>query len=190
MKKYEPMNGIPHGRDRLKLLVAFLCFVVLFSAAPVRAQNQNIKKILSIEAQDLLNTVPDTYLLDVRTRVEYQFVGHPVGAYLFPYLFYTGALVTKNGECSYDFGEKNKHFVEEIVKLFKKTDNLLIISLDGTRIALEAKELAEAGFKNVYAVVGASVDVPDGSQVCIPARPGTGEEIKGGEEWNQQNLSK
>jgi rhodanese-related sulfurtransferase len=155
VKEYKPMKGIPHGRNRLTLLVAFLCFIVLFSAVSVQAQNQNIKKILSIEAQDLLNTVPDTYLLDVRTRVEYQFVGHPVGAYLFPYLFYTGSLVTKNGECSYDFGEKNKHFVEEIVKLFKKTDNLLIISRDGTRSALAAKELAEAGFKNVY-------DVEDG----------------------------
>jgi hypothetical protein len=46
---------------------------------------QQAKKILSIEAYDMLNTVPDTYLIDVRTRAEYQFVGHPFKAYLFPY---------------------------------------------------------------------------------------------------------
>jgi len=45
------------------------------------------KSILSIEAYDMLNTVPDTYLIDVRTRAEYQFVGHPINAYLFPYIF-------------------------------------------------------------------------------------------------------
>jgi hypothetical protein len=33
---------------------------------------QEPKKILSIEAYDMLNTVPDTYLIDVRTRAEYR----------------------------------------------------------------------------------------------------------------------
>jgi len=134
----------------LLLLGVFLFFVVNFSALPANAQG--VKKILSIEAQDMLNTVPDTYLLDVRTRAEYQFVGHPVGAYLFPYMFYTNMLVKKDGVYSYNFGQRNKHFVEEIAKLFKKTDNLLIISRDGTRSALAAKELVAAGFKNIYNV--------------------------------------
>ena len=47
------------------------------------------KKILSIEAYDMLNTVPNTYLIDVRTQAEYQFVGHPFKAYLYPYQFFT-----------------------------------------------------------------------------------------------------
>ena len=50
---------------------------------------------------------------------------------------------------------KNKAFVEEISKVFKKTDNLLIICRDGTKSALAAKELMDAGFKNIY-------DVEDG----------------------------
>jgi rhodanese-related sulfurtransferase len=137
------------------LLALLLFLLVNVLAMPVQANAEGVKKILSIEAQDMLNTVPDTYLLDVRTRAEYQFVGHPVGAYLFPYLFYSNTLITKEDECHYDFGEKNKHFVEEIAKLFKKTDNLLVISRDGTRSVLAAKDLAEAGFKNVY-------DVEDG----------------------------
>ncbi len=129
-----------------------ICILVCFPAA---VQAQAVKQILSIEAQDMLNTVPDTYLLDVRTRAEYQFVGHPAGAYLFPYRFFSNLLKKEDGVYEYGFGQKNKHFVEEIGKLFKKTDNLLIISRDGKRSALAAKELLDAGFKNVY-------DVEDG----------------------------
>jgi len=116
---------------------------------------QEPKKILSIEAYDMLNTVPSTYLIDVRTRPEYQFVGHPVDAYLFPYWFYSPQLGKVNGERAYIYNLKNQDFVKEVAKVFKKTDNLLIICRDGTRSALAAKELIKAGFKNVF-------DVEDG----------------------------
>lgn len=127
---------------------------VLFSGSGV-CLAQEIKKILSIEAYDMLNSVPDSYLLDVRTRAEYQFVGHPVGAYLFPYMELTTEM-TKVGEfVEYRTDNKNKAFIQEIGKVFKKTDNLLIICRDGTRSAIAAKELFDAGFKNVF-------DVEDG----------------------------
>lgn len=113
---------------------------------------QELKQILSLEAYDMLNTVPDTYLIDIRTRAEYQFVGHPINAYLFPYMFMTPDLEKINDEYRYVFSEKNKQFVEEISKVFKKTDNLLIICSDGSRSALAVKELMAAGFKNVYDV--------------------------------------
>lgn len=110
---------------------------------------------MSIEAYDMLNTVPDTYLIDVRTRAECQFVGHPIRAYLFPYMLFTGHFIKENGNSGYNLRQKNKDFVPEVSKVFKKTDNLLIISRDGTRSALAAKELIEAGFKKVF-------DVEDG----------------------------
>ena len=50
---------------------------------------------------------------------------------------------------------RNKDFVEEISKVFKKTDNLLVLGREGTRSALVVKELLDAGFKNVF-------DVEDG----------------------------
>jgi len=152
-KEQNPMKRIDQWKRRMPLLLALVFSFVSFFG--VKAQAGEIKKILSIEAQDMLNTVPDTYLLDVRTRPEYQFVGHPVGAYLLPYFFYSGTFKNKGTDCWYDFGKKNKHFVEEVAKLFKKTDNLLIISRDGTRSAIAAKDLVEAGFKKVY-------DVEDG----------------------------
>ncbi len=110
------------------------------------------KKILSLEAYDMLNTVPDTYLIDVRTRAEYQLVGHPINAYLFPYMFMSNKLRKKDEKYGYGINIKNKTFTEEIGKVFKKTDNLLIISRDGRRSALAVKELMDAGFKKTYDV--------------------------------------
>jgi len=116
---------------------------------------QEAKKILSIEAYDMLNTVPDTYLIDVRTRAEYQFVGHPHKAYLFPYMFLTNGFAKVDESYGYQLSQKNKTFLENIGKAFKKTDNLLIICRDGTRSALAAKDLIEEGYKKVF-------DVKDG----------------------------
>jgi rhodanese-related sulfurtransferase len=138
--------------------VLFLLFFLPFSWTHAIAQEP--KKILSIEAFDMLNTVPDTHLIDVRTRPEYQFVGHPIGAYLFPYLFWTKEFGKIDDEHGYRFSTRNKDFIEEIGKVFKKTDNLLILCRDGKRSAPAAKDLANAGFKNVF-------DVEDGFEGAV-----------------------
>ena len=138
---------------RVGLLVFLLLVSPLFHGQEALAQEP--KKILSIEAYDMLNTVPRTYLVDVRTRAEYQFVGHPIGAYLFPYMFMTKGFEKAGEEYLYRFDSKNEDFTKEIGKMFGKEDNLLIISRDGIRSAQAAKELSQAGFKNIY-------DVEDG----------------------------
>ena len=130
-------------------------FTVFFCLSVGHVFAQEPKSILSIEAYDMLNTVPDTYLIDVRTRAEYQFIGHPIGAYLFPYMFLTKEFGKKDEQYGYRFNLQNKKFVQEIAAIFKKTDNLLIICRDGTRSAIAAKDLASSGFKNIY-------DVSDG----------------------------
>ena len=112
---------------------------------------QESRKTRSMEAFDMLNTLPDTYLIDVRSREEYQLVGHPVKAYNFPYMFFTTHFMKEGEKPAYQL-QKNKAFVEQISKVFKKTDNLLILDRDGTRSALAAKELGGAGFKNVFDV--------------------------------------
>ncbi|MBW1785757.1 MAG: hypothetical protein JRK53_03940 [Deltaproteobacteria bacterium] len=134
---------------RTGLGVALIGFLLCW---PGIGFGQEVKRLLSIEAYDMLNAVPDTYLIDVRTRAEYQFVGHPIGAYLFPYQFMTKKFA-KDGEAfGYRFNTKNKSFIDEINKVFKHTDNLLIICRDGTRSKLAAKELLDHGFKNVFNV--------------------------------------
>lgn len=135
-----------------RFLVLLSALLMLFNhSGEVYAQEP--KKILSIEAYDMLNTVPDTYLIDIRTRAEYQFVGHPFKAYLFPYMFMTDNFVKKDDSYGYQLDPKKKSFVGEISKVFKKTDNLLIMSRDGTRSPLAAKALIGAGFKNIFNVV-------------------------------------
>ncbi len=126
--------------------------VVLLLAFFATAFAEEPKHILSIEAYDMLNTVPDTYLIDVRTRAEYQFVGHPHNAYLLPFVFWTPTLKKQHDRYEYAMNKKNKAFLKELSKVFKKTDNLLILSRDGTRSALAARELLDAGFKKVYEV--------------------------------------
>ena len=129
----------------------FLVVVALISISAGTGYGQEQKRILSIEAFDMLNTVPDTYLIDIRTQAEYQFVGHPFKAYNFPYLFFTTTFVKDDEKPSYQF-TKNKVFLEQISKVFKKTDNLLLLDRDGTRSAQAAKDLLTAGYKNVFDV--------------------------------------
>ncbi len=130
----------------------FILFCILFVTLE-DGLAQAPKKVLSIEAYDMLNTVPDTYIIDVRTRAEYQFVGHPVGAYLFPYMFLTTAFAKEYGLSGYQFNVRNSDFVNEISNIFQKTNNLIVICRDGTRSASAAKALVKAGFKNVYDVM-------------------------------------
>ena len=132
--------------------IAIIC-LSFFVMAGGNIYAQEAKKILSIEAYDMLNTVPDTYLIDVRTRAEYQYVGHPPMAYLFPYMFLTNKLAKVNEKFEYQLSQINKNFVEEISKAFKKTDNLLIISRDGTRSAFAANDLIDKGFIKVFDIV-------------------------------------
>ena len=100
----------------------------------------------------MLNTVPDTYLIDIRTRAEYQFVGHPHMAYLFPYVFFTNTFAKTDEKYGYLRSQKNKDFISEISKVFKKTDNLLIICRDGSLSSQAVKDLIEADFVNIFDV--------------------------------------
>jgi rhodanese-related sulfurtransferase len=139
-----------NSRSRGQSLFCF-AFLAAFLIGAGYVQAEEPKKILCIEAFDMLNTLPDTYLIDVRSREEYQLVGHPLQAYNFPYMFFTTQFVKEGERQGYQF-QKNKAFLDQINKAFKKTDNLLILDRDGVRSALAAKEISNAGFKNVYDV--------------------------------------
>lgn len=132
------------------ILFAALSWLVVISQAYVYCQEP--KDILAIEAFDMLNAVPDTYLIDVRTRAEYQFAGHPPMAYLFPYSFFTNTLAKEGENWMYRFNTKNKSFLIEIYKKFQKTNNIILICRDGIRSKLAARELIKNGFRYVYNV--------------------------------------
>jgi rhodanese-related sulfurtransferase len=112
------------------------------------------KTITAIEAYNMVLSQPNTYLIDVRTRAEYQLIGHACYkkggmtymAYNFPVKFWTGKVGKKS---KYGKG-LNKNFVKEMSKKFKKTDMLLIMCRSGDRSVVASDLLTKAGFKNVY----------------------------------------
>lgn len=144
--EYRPMKK--RNMNLLCLILSAGLLIVGILEDDIYAQ-EVVNNILSIEAYDMLNTVPDTYLIDVRTQAEYQYVGHPNNAYLFPYMFFTTRFAKVNEKYEYQLSQKNKDFLAEINKIFKKTDNLLVISSDGKVSALAAKDLLAEGFKKV-----------------------------------------
>ena len=152
-----------HMVKRTLFALFFIWALFFFGGfAPIgKTHAQEAKKILSIEAYDMLNTVPDTYLIDVRTREEYQFVGHPQRGYLFPYMFMTSTFAKENSTYGYQFSPKNKAFLEEIGKVFKKTDNILVISRPNsprsrTRIAINSTDSCPNGTRYSDSGTGAT----------------------------------
>lgn len=131
------------------ILIIFSWITIVFSGP---AWCQEPKNVLSIEAYDMLRTIPNTYLIDVRTRAEYQFIGHPPMAYLFPYCFFNNRLVKNEEGITYQFNAINRSFIEEISKVFQGENNLIIICRDGARSIDAAAKLMENGFKHVYNV--------------------------------------
>ncbi len=112
------------------------------------------KVISALEAYHMLVTQPHTYLIDVRTRAEYQLIGHACyfkngkmyQAYNFPVKFWTG----KVGKRFKYSKVMNKDFIKEISKKFKKTDTLIVYCRSGDRSVIASNLLTDAGFKHVY----------------------------------------
>lgn len=100
-----------------------------------------MKQITPKEAHAFLQANPEALLIDVRSEIEYLFVGHPVGAI----------------HVSWNDGpewEVNPHFVGEVRKLAGNGGGrpILLICRSGNRSEVAAQALLEAGFEDVYNV--------------------------------------
>lgn len=99
-----------------------------------------MKHLTPKEAYALLNSHPDALLIDVRSEIEYLFVGHPKGAV----------------HISWNDGpdwEINPRFVGEVKKLVGNGDRpILLICRSGARSAAAGEKLIDAGFKQIYNV--------------------------------------
>jgi rhodanese-related sulfurtransferase len=94
------------------------------------------------EAHDYLQTHPEALLIDVRSEIEYLFVGHPVGAI----------------HVSWNDGpdwEINPHFVGEVKKLAGHGVErpVVLICRSGNRSVSAGEALLQAGFTNVFNVM-------------------------------------
>lgn len=110
------------------------------------------KDVTPIEAYEMLSKDPKhTFLIDVRTRPEYQLIGHPVGAYNIPVKFWSNKFKKKYQKVGNpDFG-KNLQAVAD-----PKTDTVLLICRSASR-SIKAADLAvKAGFPQdkVFNVMG------------------------------------
>ena len=83
-----------------------------------------------------------TFLVDCRTRAEYQFVGHPENSYNVPLRF----LTTQVGKKGYT-ETMNDNFGKDLLSLFNpKTDTLIILCRSGNRSCTACNEAIKAGF--------------------------------------------
>lgn len=105
------------------------------------------------QAYEMLQKDPEhTFLVDARTRAEYQLIGHPVGAYLVPYKFWNGKL----GEKKYGMAV-NPNFGQDLLARFNpKTDKLIFMCRSGGRSCAASNEAVKAGWseKDVYNMLG------------------------------------
>jgi len=107
-----------------------------------------IKEITPPEAWDILQTNPDAVILDVRSRMEYDYVGHVPGS------VFVSLKEWPAWELETEFVENVKWALAEY-RPDKVPQDLVILALcrSGARSMVAAKELANNRFKKVANVV-------------------------------------
>ncbi|MDH3973690.1 MAG: rhodanese-like domain-containing protein [Deltaproteobacteria bacterium] len=115
--------------------------VLLLMAGSFAFAEEEAKGVDSKEAYKMVMDSPrDTFIVDVRTKAEYEFVGHPDlpnGVPNIPLRFYPK-------------WNENSEFVEMVEKRYSKDKTLIMICRSGGRAEQAATKLMEAGFKKVY----------------------------------------
>jgi rhodanese-related sulfurtransferase len=183
---------INQGGDKMKkaekIFVLTLAVVFALSGAafaldqtvyPIKGKHKG-QNITPVEAYKMLKSKPNVYLVDVRTRIEYQDIGHPVGAYNVPWKFYT----TKVGKKGYK-KVVNQNFGKDLLARFNpKTDTLLLLCRSAKRTIAGSTAAVDAGFKpeNVYNVLGGF----EGDKVKDKKSPFYGRRQVGG--WRLEGL--
>ena len=108
-----------------------------------------VKGLTPKQAHELLCKEPRAVLIDVRSEMEFLFVGHPVGAVHVPWI----------DEPDWDI---NPNFVKHVRQLMlgglshmseKGSAPVLLICRSGKRSLEAGEKLIEAGFKEVYNVL-------------------------------------
>ena len=99
-----------------------------------------MKHLTPIEAHKFLHANPLALLIDVRSEMEFLFVGHPVGAIMVPW---------NDGP---DW-EVNPHFVAHVKKAASVDRPIVLICRSGNRSREAGAALEHAGFSEVYNVL-------------------------------------
>lgn len=108
-----------------------------------------IKEITPLEAWKILQTDPSSTLLDVRSTMEFEYVGHPLDALHIPWKEAPDWQVTP------DFVDKVRTSLQKKHGLTRSVEELAVLAIcrSGAR-SLSAVELLEReGFKQLYNVI-------------------------------------
>ncbi len=171
-----------------KIFILTLAVVFGFSALafagsdiyPIKAKHKG-GDVTPQEAYRMLKKDPGhTFMVDVRTRIEYQDIGHPVGAYNIPWKFYT----TDLGEKGYK-KVMNKNFSKDLLARFNpETDTVLLLCRSAKRTIAASTAAVEAGFRQdrVFNVLGGF----EGDKVKAKESPFYGKRSVSG--WRLENL--
>lgn len=110
---------------------------------PHRMSSEDVKTLQPKEAWEKLQREPSAVLIDVRSSMEYLFVGHPVGALHIPWL--------ESPEWT-----PNRNFVAQVRQAVlggaSSGTPILLICRSGVRSLEAGAALVAAGFKSVYNV--------------------------------------
>jgi len=108
--------------------------------------NPGVKEVSPQAAWDILREDPDAVLIDVRSTMEFEYVGHPVGAVNIPWREFPGWQVNRDFVAAVrELLVSRQEFVAEI-----ESQPLLLICRSGRRSQDAGEELARHGFKSVY----------------------------------------
>ena len=111
-----------------------------------KTDSNEVQSISPTQAKSLLDSEPKSLLIDVRSHMEFLFIGHPVGAVHIPWI----------DEPDWDI---NPHFVRDIRQLLlggmthdghSKQVPVLLICRSGKRSKEAGDLLIQEGFENVY----------------------------------------
>lgn len=108
----------------------------------------DIKVILPQAAWELLREDPGAVLVDVRSTMEFEYVGHPVNAVNIPWREFPGWHINR------DFVAMVREILESRQEINAEIESLplMMICRSGRRSQEAAEELLRHGFRNVYNV--------------------------------------
>ena len=171
-----------------KLFVLSLAVVFILSGLAFAGFAYKVKKahnggdVTPSQAYEMLKKDSGhTFLIDARTRAEYQLIGHPKGACNIPLKFWTG----KFGEKKYEKAA-NPHFGKDLLARFNpKTDTLLFMCRSASRSCAACNEAVKAGFAEdkVFSVMGGF----EGGKVKCKGSAYCGQRKLGG--WRNEGLA-
>jgi rhodanese-related sulfurtransferase len=133
------------------LALVTLCILVGLAAGTTSAETVPLYDVYPEDAYDMVTTMDDTYILDVRTADEYYWVGHPganacdAGDGLSDRVRHIPYKIWRFDPRVRDYVQVvNPVFNRAVAKMFDEGDTVILMSRDGSRSHDAAVQLAES----------------------------------------------